>query len=97
MVETARIGGHVFYQMPGSRGSSAMLTARYAGIEPDPASLAPATQGPRRLAARVAHRASTPPPPSRPATFSVWGLDVATVVPPGQAPMIRSNGKLPAL
>jgi hypothetical protein len=100
MVETARIGGHVFYQMPGARGAPAMLTAAYAGIEPDPGLLSPTTPvagAPRRRALRPNRHSSSPPPPSRPATFSVWGLDIATVVPKAGSLMVHTDRSDPSL
>lgn len=69
LVETARLGAHVFYRMPGALGSPAALVGRYSGDEP----LAPA--------AEIA-TASPPPAPVRApgaASFSVWGLPVADV------------------
>jgi hypothetical protein len=98
LVETTRIGGHVFYRMAGAT-PPAMLSATYSDIEPDPASLSPAISAgaiapPPRSARRRGH-AVAPPPPSQPSTFSVWGLGIATVTPRGQALMVRPQQSVP--
>jgi spore germination cell wall hydrolase CwlJ-like protein len=80
LVETARIGGHVFYRMPGLRGDPAALTGRYSGDEPAAPFAAIATAAAKRGAAgsRPRHHAAAPPNPGV-SDFSVWGLQVATV------------------
>jgi hypothetical protein len=84
-----RIGAHLFYRAPGVMGDPAALTGVYAGQEPDLADLAvrsppdPAALQPSRAGrtARAAVMAQTP----RPAAFSIWGLQVATVRPMGDS------------
>lgn len=70
LVETVRLGAHVFYRMPGALGSPAALVGRYSGDEPA-APMAGITTAP------------SPPPASPPAPgasrFSVWGVPVADV------------------
>ncbi|HSZ52284.1 MAG TPA: cell wall hydrolase [Caulobacteraceae bacterium] len=58
MIETTRIGAHIFYRQPDSAGRRSAVAS-----EPRPA----------------------PPPRPRPSTFSPWGLQIATIVPPGAA------------
>jgi hypothetical protein len=55
MIETARIGAHLFYRRPGAAERGAAVV--------------------------VGLRAAPPPRPAS-STFSPWGLDVATIVPP---------------
>jgi hypothetical protein len=75
MVETRRIGGHVFYRMSGADGSPEALTGQYAGQEPTaPSGLVVAAAS----APRARHGAA-PAPPRGVSEFSVWGLQVATV------------------
>jgi hypothetical protein len=76
MVETARIGGHIFYRRPGPEAPG----AAYAGVEPAVA-VAVTSSIPTRSAAR--HTA--------PSTFAVWGLSVATVTPVGKGLVIRAD------
>ena len=78
LVQTGRIGGHIFYRMPGAAGDAAGLTGQYSGAEPTaPVGLvATAAKVARTSAGRNRH----PAPPTASATeFSVWGLQVATV------------------
>ncbi|HEX4183571.1 MAG TPA: cell wall hydrolase [Caulobacteraceae bacterium] len=75
MVETRRIGGHVFYRMQGADGSAEALSGQYAGREP---------AAPTRLALAAAagvhgRRTAAPSAPKGVSQFSVWGLQVATV------------------
>jgi hypothetical protein len=84
MVETARIGGHIFYRRPGPEAPG----AAYAGAEPAVAefadvksAVAVATARPTRSAT---HRAT-------PSTFAVWGLSVATVTPVGKGLVVRAQ------
>lgn len=73
LVRTQRIGGHIFYRMPGA--SPRALTGRYSGDEPaPPPGLAAVAKTAR---ASRAHRAQPTPPGA--AEFSVWGLQIATV------------------
>ena len=77
LVRTARIGGHIFYRMPGAEGAPGALTGRYAGDEPAPPPVltavhAPGPMGPGRRRATAVRAASA-------SQFSVWGLQVATV------------------
>jgi hypothetical protein len=84
MLETARIGGHIFYRRPGSGEIAAGAPSPYAGFEPDPLFL----QAPARATARLrqsARRTVPSPQVPRVSSFSVWGLQVATVVPQGGA------------
>jgi hypothetical protein len=83
LVETARIGGHIFYRMPGARGDPAALTGRYSGAEPvappSVAALPRRGEGGRNQRGRRAKS-----PNSGAGQFSVWGLQVATItVRPG--------------
>lgn len=55
MIETARIGAHLFYRRPGAGERGTTIASG-----PQPA----------------------PPPRPMPSTFSPWGLQVATVIPP---------------
>jgi hypothetical protein len=77
LVRTQRIGGHIFYRLPGEAGAPGALTGAYAGAEP----VAPAGPDPTLRLARSgkarAHR--TPPVQNGVAEFSVWGLQVATI------------------
>jgi hypothetical protein len=78
LVETARIGGHVFYRLPGSRGEPAALTGRYSGDErvaPRPVIAAAKTE----VAGRRRHRGGADASNPGVNSFSVWGLQVATV------------------
>jgi len=71
LIETTRIGAHIFYHMPGQRGSAAGLTGQYSGDEP---------AAPRAVVSRpvgTSRSVGTPPPGA--ADFSVWGLPIATV------------------
>jgi hypothetical protein len=90
MVETARIGQHIFYQWPGARGSLSAMADAYTGIEPDIAPVATArSTRPRRASAAGA--SASRPILSRPSTFSVWGLQVATVTPTSQSLVVRAD------
>lgn len=63
MIETARIGAHLFYRRPGPAERPAMVAS---GPQP------------------------TPPPRPSPSTFSPWGLQVATIVPPRATALAQS-------
>lgn len=67
MIETARIGAHLFYRRPDAaeRGTAAVA-------------------GPRSAA----------PPRPMPSTFSPWGLEVATIVPPPAVARAQPSGRL---
>ncbi|WP_293382578.1 cell wall hydrolase [Phenylobacterium sp.] len=78
LVETARIGGHVFYRMPGARGDPAALGGRYSGDEPAPPPPAVTAVANREAAGARSRRRAAPPNPGV-GSFSVWGLQVATV------------------
>lgn len=72
LVETRRLGGHIFYRMPGFLGSDQALSGRYSGDEPTtPVTVA----GGDGVLPRHPFRRG----PFRPAVFSVWGLTIATV------------------
>jgi len=73
LVRTQRIGGHIFYRMPGA--SPQALTGQYSGDEPSPPQGQPAVTKTAR-ASRTRH---APPPTPGVAEFSVWGLQVATI------------------
>jgi hypothetical protein len=92
MVETARIGGHVFYQMAGPQGQPTALTGMYTGMEPDPATLTQ-TRSPSSLSikTRFAHAVARRPTPAQPAILSIWGLAVATVTPKGEWLTVRTD------
>ena len=78
LVQTKRIGGHIFYRMPGALGSPEALNGQYSGDEPPaPTGLAAKTVVARAGGKHVRHPA--PPPAPGVAEFSVWGLQVATV------------------
>ena len=91
MIETVRIGGHIFYQWPGTRGSATSLTSAYSGVEPEQA-WPPRWQSPRAQAARAMSAPPTPPVRSGPSTFSVWGLAIATVTPTRNELRVRPAG-----
>lgn len=79
MVETARIGGHVFYHMAGPQGAGSYLTGNYSGDEPEPGrSLDPA--GPIAVSGRLHSGGMRKAVETHgPQVFAVWGLEVATV------------------
>jgi len=90
-----RIGAHQFYRAPGLLGDPSALTGVYQGGEPDiadlgvrsqpdPATLYSSLHGPPKLE-RAARHAVEMAPMARPAAFSIWGLQVATVRPNGDA------------
>jgi len=86
MVETTRIGGHIFYRMAGRQGGAAALTQIYSGAEPsEPTPLVPSALAADRASGAGTRRA----PPARPATFAVWGLQVATITPHGKQLVVR--------
>jgi hypothetical protein len=78
LVRIQRIGGHIFYRMPGADGAPEALTGQYAGAEPaTPAGLAAVTKLAR---ANGKHARHTPPAAANGVTqFSVWGIQVATI------------------
>ena len=87
MTETARIGAHIFYEMPGARGATAVP---YAGSEPlTPQPLRMVSTAPQQVATAQAPRAR--PAKVGPATFAVWGLDVATVTPVKKALWVHAD------
>jgi hypothetical protein len=88
MVETARIGAHIFYQWPGPRGSWASLSGAYSGVEPDVGTITPT-----RISQARFRRSALPacPVPGHASTFSVWGLQVATVTPKGQTLRVQPD------
>ena len=91
MVETARIGGHIFYEMP-SRWGGAQLNAAYAGSEPiEPLAPAPGQRphGPTSVKHRPLLGAKLLP--ASPATFSVWGVQIATVIPSGHELQVQAT------
>jgi hypothetical protein len=69
LVQTARIGAHVFYRMPGALGSPAALIGVYSADEPS---------APPGEAASAASAPAARPAPGA-ALFQVWGLPVADV------------------
>ncbi len=77
LVQVRRIGGHVFYRMPGAEGEPGALTGPYLGSEP----AAPVAQAPVKTAAASRRRGHGKAAPANGgvAEFSVWGLQVATV------------------
>jgi hypothetical protein len=89
LVESRRIGGHVFYRMPGAEGDVGALNEAYGGAEPATPSYAVAassevTRSARRRRAAVA--------PSRGVSeFSVWGLQVATITAQHGEVSVRSG------
>jgi spore germination cell wall hydrolase CwlJ-like protein len=89
MQETARIGGYIFYRRAGSGEIGAGGFGQYAGFEPDTTLLeapAYAVARPPRIVRGTVPAARAP----RVSSFSVWGLQVATVVPHGGALEIDS-------
>ena len=76
LVRTQRIGGHIFYRMPGPEGSPQALTGQYSGDEPAPPVGLTAVKFTRASGGRPRHAAASAPGV---AEFSVWGLQVATV------------------
>ena len=78
LVPTRRIGGHIFYRMPGAEGSPAALTGQYIGGEP----AAPIGRAAAKALARAGGRRARKAAPANgngESRFSVWGLQVATV------------------
>jgi Cell Wall Hydrolase len=72
LVQTGRIGGHIFYRMPG-----AALTGQYSAAEPAaPTGRVAAAKITRVGGSRARHAAASA---NGVAEFSVWGLQVATV------------------
>ncbi len=67
-----RIGNHLFYSMPGWRGTASALTGQYAGLEPDPPPL-PQRAGVPSPTTRMQN------PGERSVAFTVWGLPVAII------------------
>jgi spore germination cell wall hydrolase CwlJ-like protein len=89
LVRTQRIGGHVFYRLPGEAGSPEALTGQYAGAEPPaPTGLAAAVKLARAGGKHARHPAPLPPGV---AEFSVWGLQVATITAHRGEVVIRSG------
>jgi hypothetical protein len=78
LVQTKRIGGHIFYRMPGTQGSPGALNGQYSGAEPAAPVGRPAVVKLARAAGiRSRHAAAIAIPGV--AQFSVWGLQIATV------------------
>jgi hypothetical protein len=72
LVQIGRIGNHLFYSMPGSRGAATFLTGHYSGDEPAvPALGKPMTQ--------QASAAKPVRPGDQSVDFTVWGLKMATI------------------
>jgi hypothetical protein len=72
LVQVGRIGNHLFYSMPGSRGAASALTGRYSGEEPPvPTLVRSATQQPSQV--RQGR------PGDQTVDFTVWGLKMATI------------------
>jgi spore germination cell wall hydrolase CwlJ-like protein len=80
LVETRRIGHHVFYRMPGQAGAPDTLTGQYSGDEPEiprPSMALPAAVA---QISDVRHRAPVRRKPApTDANFSIWGLDIAHI------------------
>ncbi len=78
LIPINRIGGHVFYRMPGRQGSAELLIAQYDGAEPSPG--ASATAAYQRESIRARRSSNAPRTHARAVTqFSVWGLKIATL------------------
>jgi len=86
LVRTQRIGGHIFYRMPGA--SPQALTGQYAGDEPAPPTASGAST--RTRAGRGRH---APPPTSGATEFSVWGLQVATITARRGVVVVKDGSK----
>ena len=72
LVPVGRIGNHLFYSMPGSRGALSAFTGRYSGDEPPvPTLVHSVTQQPSQV--RPAR------PGDQSVDFTVWGLKMATI------------------
>jgi len=72
LVQVGRIGNHLFYSMPGSRGAVSALTGRYSGDEPPvPTLVKSVTQPPSQV--------RPVPPGDQSVDFTVWGLKMATI------------------
>jgi hypothetical protein len=72
LTPVGRIGNHLFYSLPGSRGAVSAFTGRYDGDEPPVPALAQSTGATPSPA-----QASRPGPQS--VDFTVWGLKMATI------------------
>lgn len=72
LTPVGRIGNHLFYSMPGWRGTALALTGQYSGFEPDPPPL-PQRAGFPSPATRAAN------PGERSVAFTVWGLPIAII------------------
>ena len=80
LIETRRIGGHIFYRMPGTQGSPVGLTGQYVGAEPEqPMGLVAAASVEHVHAGRRSRGAASAKPAVEATQFNVWGLQVATV------------------
>ena len=80
LVQVGRIGGHVFYRMPGSEGEAGALSAAYQGAEPAAPVVTPWVTRGAKVAANSRHRGRAKAPAGGGVTeFSVWGLQVAKV------------------
>jgi hypothetical protein len=75
LVRTQKIGGHVFYRMPGVAGTPEALNGTYSGVEP--ATQTTIARADPLVSGKSRHTAT--PPRSGVSQFSVWGLDIATV------------------
>jgi hypothetical protein len=78
LVRIQRIGGHVFYRLPGADGAPEALTGQYAGAEPPAPAGLPAVTKIARAGGKHARR-TLPPATNGVAQFSVWGIQVATI------------------
>jgi hypothetical protein len=80
LIPTRRIGGHIFYRMPGWQGSPLALTGQYSGDEPAAPPALTASAGFYRVSNGArAQRAAAASPVKAVSHFRVWGLGVAVV------------------
>ncbi len=72
LVSVGRIGNHLFYTMPGSRGAPSALTGQYSGDEPPVPTLVHSVT--QQTAQGRPNR-----PSDQTVNFTVWGLKMATI------------------
>jgi hypothetical protein len=72
LVPVGRIGNHLFYSMPGSRGAVSALTGQYSDDEPPVPTLV-------RSATQLASQARPVRATDQSVDFTVWGLKMATI------------------
>lgn len=79
LVRTRRIGGHVFYRLPGVNGSPAALTGQYSGDETAAPVIPTEYETGKDTGAGQYGRRASLARGNGVSQFSVWGLQVATI------------------